>query len=421
MEDHVEGPERPITRAPENLDDVLLQIEALYDEEVKPREDALRHRLADRDRYLSEDGTLHPEIWEARREIMKASARRGLYAGYLPERIGGQGWTRNDMVYIEEKVYGYGVGLNPALLSWSEGATPRLIWASDDDREEFIDPLVRGEMTSCHAVTEPGAGSNMFDFKTNAVKRGPDWVLNGHKAFITNWKHADIIQVFAVTDPGRGRHSFSYFQFRGADYEGKGFTRGDLYQTMFDDGFTGELIFEDLALPESAILGERGQGFDIAMSSINWTRMRRGGMCAGWGGYLIDKALARARERIIGGRPLGANQGIQWMIADMYADWHQARSVSLAVTSVMDNPGPWWKMPRPKGEIRDVCTMKLVNDEAFYRVADRAVQIHGGGGVMKNSDINKLFQIARNLRIPGGSAEVQRTTIAETLGLRFKG
>lgn len=411
---------RPGSSAPEHLDGVLEQVGALYETEVRPREEALVHRLSDRDHYLDADGKLHPEVWEARREIMQASAALGVYAGYLPERIGGRGFSRHDMVFIEEKVYGYGVGLNPALLSWSEGATPRLIWAGDHQREEFIDPLVRGEMTSCHCVTEPDAGSNMFDFKTNAVERNGDWVLNGHKAFITNAFNADIMQVLTVTDPGQGRHSFSYFQFKASDHEGKGLTRGKLYQTMFDDGFTGELIFDDIVLPASAMMGERGQGFDIAMSSINWTRMRRGGMCSGWGNYLIDKTINRARERIVGGKPLGANQGIQWMIADMYADWHQARSVSLAVTSVMDTPGPWWKMPRAKEEIREVCTMKLVNDEAFFRVADKAVQIHGGLGVMKNTDVNKLFQIARNLRIPGGSDEVQRTTIAETLGLRFK-
>ncbi len=405
---------------PAHLGPTLDTVSSLYRDEVEPREAALENRFRDRDQYLDREGKLHPEIWQARKEIMRASAAAGVYAGYLPKNIGGQGLSRNDMVYVEEKVYSYGVRLNPALLSWSEGATPRLIWASDDQRDEFVAPLVSGEMTSCHCVTEPQAGSNVFDFKTNAVERNGDWVLNGHKAFITNAFYADVMQVLAVTDPGKGRRSFSYFQFLAKDYEGKGLTRGGLYQTMFDDGFTGELIFEDIVLPKSAMLGERGQGFDIAFSSINWTRMRRGGMCAGWGKFLIDATVDRAQNRIVGGKPLGSNQGIQWMISDMYADWYMARATSLAVTSTMDNPGPWWIMPRSQEEIREVCTMKLVNDEAFYRIADRALQIHGGSGVLKNTDVNKLFQIARNLRIPGGSDEVQRTSIAESLGLKFR-
>ena len=102
----------------------------------------------------------------------------------------------------------------------------------------------------------------------------------------------------------------------------------------------------------------------------------------------------------------------------MYLDWFQARALSLQVANDLNDPGPWWRMPRSQEEIRKICLVKLANDEAFYRVADRALQIHGASGVMKNSIINKLFLIARNFRIPGGSDEVQRTTIAETLGLK---
>ena len=172
-------------------------------------------------------------------------------------------------------------------------------------------------------------------------------------------------------------------------------------------------------LPESAILGEVGQGFDIAVMSFNYTRMRRAGMCSGWSRYLIERTLERATDRQIAGRPLGANQGIQWMIADMYIDWLQTRSLSLEVARAIDTPGPWYRIPRPRDEIRRICALKVSNDESFYRVADRALQVHGGLGVMRDTSINKLFQIARNLRIPGGTDEVQRTTIAESLGLRF--
>jgi len=103
----------------------------------------------------------------------------------------------------------------------------------------------------------------------------------------------------------------------------------------------------------------------------------------------------------------------------MYTDWLSARSLSLAVAHDIDNPGPWYKVPRPRDEIRKICAVKLANDEAFHRIADRALQVHGGAGVMRDTDVNKLYQIARNLKIPGGSDEVMRNTISETLGLRF--
>ena len=406
-------------RPPAHLAPILERVGALYRDEVAPREKQLAERLADEALYLDADGKLHPDIIAARREIMRAAGKVGVYSAHLPTKLGGGGLGRTDMIYVEEKVYGYGCGLNPALLSWSEGATPRLLYCHDHQREQFVDPLVRGEKTSLHAVTEAGAGSNLFDMKTHAKKRGGDWVLNGHKAYITNAFDADVVQVLAVTQPGGGRKTFTYFMFDAREMLGKGYRTGKVYQTMFGDGYTGELFFDDLVLPESAVIGEVGQGFDIAVMSFNYTRMRRAGMCSGWSRYLIDRSLERVQSRVVGDRPLGANQGIQWMISDMYVDWLQTRSLSLEVARSIDDPGPWYALPRPKDEIRRICALKVSNDESFYRVADRALQVHGGYGVMRNNPVNKLFQIARNLRIPGGTDEVQRTTIAETLGLRF--
>jgi len=405
--------------APDHLKPTLDKVRQLHRDEVVPREEALSHRLTDERQYLDEDGRLHPEIIQARREIMRAAGKEGIYSAHLPEHLGGLGLGREEMIFVEELVYGFGVGLNPALLSWSEGATPRLLYAHDHQRDEFTDPLVRGQKTSLHGVTESGAGSNLFDMKTQAVKRGSDWVLNGSKAYITNYFDADVAQVLAMTEPGGGRRSFTYFMFDTKEAASRGYRLGRLYQTMFGDGYTGEIFFDDLVLPQSAILGDEGQGFDIAVMSFNYTRMRRAGMCSGWSRYLIERTLERAKDRQIGGRPLGANQGIQWMIADMYIDWLQTRSLSLEVARAIDTPGPWYRIPRPSDEIRRICALKVSNDESFYRVADRALQVHGGLGVMRDTSINKLFQIARNLRIPGGTDEVQRTTIAEGLGLRF--
>ncbi len=406
-------------RPPAHLAGILELVGALHRDEVAPREKQLAARLADEALYLDTDGKLHPEIIAARREIMRAAGKAGVYSAHLPTKLGGGGLGRTDMIYVEEKVYGYGCGLNPALLSWSEGATPRLLYCHDHQREQYVEPLVRGEKTSLHAVTEASAGSNLFDMKTHAKQRGSDWVLSGAKAYITNAFDADVAQVLAITEPGAGRRSFTYFMFDTREFLGKGYRTGKVYQTMFGDGYTGELFFDDIVLPQSAVIGEPGQGFDIAVMSFNYTRMRRAGMCSGWSRYLIDRSLERVQSRVVGDRPLGANQGIQWMISDMYVDWLQTRSLSLEVARSIDDPGPWYALPRPKDEIRRICALKVSNDESFYRVADRALQVHGGYGVMRNNPVNKLFQIARNLRIPGGTDEVQRTTIAETLGLRF--
>ena len=158
-------PESPLAkelRPPAHLAGILERVAQLHRDEVAPREQALRHRLDDETQYLDADGKLHPAIVAARREIMRAAGKAGVYSAHLPARLGGGGLGRTDMIYVEEQVYGYGVGLNPALLSWSEGATPRLLYCHEHQRERFVDPLVRGEKTSLHAVTESGAGSNLF-------------------------------------------------------------------------------------------------------------------------------------------------------------------------------------------------------------------------------------------------------------------
>lgn len=407
----------PDDDAPQHLRPVLEDVDAFYRAEVEPREKRLGRRLSDSLAYLDHDGKLHPEVQAARREIQRASGERGLFALHLPKTIGGGGLSRTEMFFVEEKVYSYGVGLAPSILAWTDGASPRLIFCSAAQRARFVDPLVRGEKTCCHAVTEPDAGSNLFDLTTRAERRGERWVLNGHKALITNPFEADIVHVLAVTDPGQGKRSFSYFQFEAKAHLGKGFRHGRLNRTMFDDGLTGELHLEGLELGDDALIGERGAGFDIALTSINWTRMRRGGMCSAWSKLLIDLSLARLQTRRIGGKPLGRNQGLQWMLADMVCDWYSARSTSLACLRGIEASGAWWDTRRSREQIRLFAIMKIVNDEAFYRVADRALQLHGGLGVMKDGVVNKLFQIARNLRIPGGTDESQRNTIAESLGL----
>jgi acyl-CoA dehydrogenase len=137
---------------PGNLAPYIEKIDAFHKAEVAPREKRLEHRLTDSRAYLGDDGRLHPEVQQARREIMKASGAAGLFSLHLPESIDGGGLSRTEMFFIEEKVYSFGVGLGPAILGWTDGSTPRLIYCSEAQRGRFVDPLVRGEKTSCHGT-----------------------------------------------------------------------------------------------------------------------------------------------------------------------------------------------------------------------------------------------------------------------------
>lgn len=166
-----------------------------------------------------------------------------------------------------------------------------------------------------------------------------------------------------------------------------------------------------MRVPAENVVGEIGDGFGLAMSWINWRRLCRGGMCAGWGAWLLQRAVEYAQQREVGGKPIAAQQAVQHMIADIDADIYQARSTSLVAQAQLDDLDPYG-MPLHRAAPRLISLVKVINDEAFFRVADNAVQVRGAVGLVQDSPEEKLFRVARNLRIPAGTSEIQRNAIA---------
>lgn len=357
-------------------------------------------------------GRMHPIMWEARREVQRRAGAAGLYAPHIALPFGGGGYTRVEMHHVEEFVYRRsGLGLGLAGLAWTEGPSPVCEHFSDAARQQYLLPLVQGQMTAAFANTEPGVGSDVLSMATRAERRGGDWVINGRKAWITNAHFADVIQVVAVTDPAAGNRSLSMFL---VDKDAPGFRRVGDIPTMMDDGLTGELELHEVRVPADNVVGEIGDGFALAMTYINWRRLCRGGMCAGWGGWLIQRAVERSRQRRSGGRPIGDLQAVQHLIAEMDLDVYQARATSLVAQAGLDQLGPF-EIPLHRDVPRLVSLVKVINDEAFFRVSDRAVQVHGASGLRRGSPEEKLFRVARNLRIPAGTTEVQLNAIARGL------
>jgi alkylation response protein AidB-like acyl-CoA dehydrogenase len=271
--------------------------------------------------------------------------------------------------------------------------------------------LVAGEITAAFANTEPDAGSDMLRMLTRAERSGTGWALNGRKAWITNAHYCDMAQVVAVTSPGAGTRSLTMFV---VEADRPGFRRGPDNPTMMNDGMTGELAFDNVRIPDENRIGDVGQGFAIGMTFINWRRLCRGGMCAGWNRLLIDRAVRRASQRQSGGQPLSALQSIRHQLADTDTDAYSARATSLLAQAELDRLGPY-SLPLDPAARRLISLLKVVNDEAFFRIADRAVQIHGAAGLRLGSIEEKMFWIARNLRIPAGTVEIQRNAIAREL------
>ena len=390
------------------------------DTEVAP----LESELATRDvgtpavPRLDGAGRMHPAVWEARREVHRRSGAAGLLNPHLSAAVGGGGFTRAEMQHVEEFVYRRsGLGLGLAALAWTENASPVLEHCGDAARARYLEPLLAGEISAAFANTETSVGTDVLAMQTRARRDGTDWILDGTKAWITNAHFADVIQVTAVTGAGAGTRSLSMFL---VDADAPGFSRGRDIPTMLGDGLTGELHLDGVRVPAEHVVGEVGDGFALAMAWINWRRLCRGGMCAGWGAWLLDRALDRAEKRTSGGRPIGDLQAVQHLLADMDLDVYGARATSLHAQAELDElAGGPYGLPLHPDAPRLISLVKLVNDEAFFRVADRAVQVHGGTGLLQGSPEEKLFRIARNLKIPAGTVEIQRNAVAR--GLRRRG
>ena len=362
--------------------------------------------------HLDEAGRMHPTVWEARREVQRRAGAAGLYAPHVEAELGGGGFSRVEMHHVEEFVYrNSGLGLGLAALAWTEGPNPTNRHMSEGARAKYLKPLVSGQITAAFANTEPGIGSDVLGMSTHAKRDGGDWIISGRKAWITNSHYADLIQLTAVTEPGAGSRSLSMFL---VDAKMPGFRRGADIPTMLDDGLTGELEFHDVRVPAENLVGQVGDGFALGMTFINWRRVCRGGMCAGWGQWLLDRAVQRSLHRASGGKPIAEHQAVQHMIANMDMNVYQARATSLLAQARLDQLGPF-DIPLHADAPRLISLIKAINDDSFYRVADNAVQVHGATGLLRGSPEEKLFRIARNLRIPAGTSQIQLNAIAHGL------
>jgi acyl-CoA dehydrogenase len=394
--------------------DYTTRFQRFLDQEVVPLEEELAEQGVGSagQPHLDEAGRMHPVVWEARREVQRRAGKAGLYAPHNSADVGGGGFSRTEMHHVEEFVYrNSGLGLGLAALAWTEGPNPAIEHCSPTARKKYLTPLITGKITAAFANTEPHVGSDVLAMSTHATRDGDGWILNGRKAWITNAHFADVLQVVAVTEPGAGTRSLSMFL---VDADAPGVRRGVDLPTMMADGLTGEVEFTDVRVPAENVVGEIGDGFALAMSWINWRRLCRGGMCAGWGSWLLDRAVSYAQDRQSGGRPIGSLQAVQHLLADMDADVFQARATSLVAQADLDELGPYG-IPLHRDAPRLISLVKVINDEAFYRVADNAIQVRGARGLLLGSPEEKLFRVARNLRIPAGTVEIQRNAIARGL------
>jgi alkylation response protein AidB-like acyl-CoA dehydrogenase len=339
------------------------------------------------------------------REFFDQAAELGLAGISMPEEYGGSGMDLISYCLVIEEIARV-CATSAVILSVNNSLVcdPIQGFGSEEQKREFLKPLAAGEQLGCFALTEPGAGSDVAALRCTAIRDGDDYVLNGNKVFITNGTHAEIALVFAKVDPQGGRQSITAFLVR-SDLEG--YSRGiHEYQLGVNASGTTELAFEDMRVPASARLGEEGEGFKIAMSTLDGGRIGIAAQAVGIAQGAFEEAMRYSQEREQFGKTISSFQAIQFYLADMSTEIDAARLMTWKAA---------WMKSLGKRYTLEAAQAKLYASEMAQRVTTKALQIHGGYGYTREYPVERFFRDARITEIYEGTSEVQKMVIADWL------
>jgi butyryl-CoA dehydrogenase len=357
-----------------------------------------QREVAPRAREIDESG-------EFPRDFFEKAGSLGLAGVAIPEEWEGAGMdTLSYCLVIEEisracATSGVILSVNNSLV-----CDPILQFGDEDQKREYLAPLASGRKLGCFALTEPGAGSDAAALRTTAVRDGDDYILSGSKVFITNGTDADLALVFATIDRELGHKGISAFLVAA---ETPGFARGKHeYKLGVNASGTTELVFSDCRVPVSCRLGREGEGFKIAMHTLDGGRIGIAAQAVGIAQAAFEESLTYAAEREQFGRPIASFQAIQHFLADM--------STELDAGRLLTWKAAWAKDNRPRYGL-EAAQAKLFTSEMAQRVTNNALQIHGGYGYTKEYNVERYFRDARITEIYEGTSEIQKMVIASAI------
>src|SRR5215211_1580253 len=364
-------------------------------------------------RFVSAEIALHVDEWEEAREFPRELFRRCGELGFLglkfPERYGGQGGDLvHDAVWIEElsRAGGSG-GVAAGLNAHAQIAMPPVFnFGTEQQRQRWIVPGIRGELVGALGITEPGAGSDVAGLRTFARKLNGGFVVNGSKTFITNGVRADFLVCAVKTTEAGGHHGISFLVLE-RDMPGYEVTR-KLEKMGWHSSDTGELSFTDVEVPEENLLGSENGGFHLIMANFAWERLLMSLGAVGGMRRLIDATVSYALEREAFGRAIGHFQVIRHKVAEMATKMEASRALTYQTLR---------RYAAGEDVIREVAMTKLFTQRACVEVADECLQIHGGYGYMREYGIERAVRDARLGPIGGGTDEVMKEIVGKQLGL----
>jgi alkylation response protein AidB-like acyl-CoA dehydrogenase len=350
------------------------------------------------------DGKISDEL---RRRHHDRAIELGLFAMNMPKDLGGGGFTAFQQVLVSEQI-----GRVTNGLGWCIHTPPQ--WApgvvSAEQRERWIAPTVRGERQECYAITEEGAGSDVDAIAATARRDGDDYVLNGTKWHVTSFDTADYVFFQAKIADGANASAHAMF-FVDVDTPGVRVVREPAYTHTLVDSHA-VVAFEDVRVPAANLIGEEGDGLNFVYAWFRYERLMIAARCCGAAERLIEEATAFAKERVQFGTPIIENQAIAHMLADSLTELWAARLMTYELAKGIDR-GIDVKVQHAQ------CSMvKLFASEMAGRVADRAVQIFGGRGYMRENVAERFYRELRVERIWEGTSEIQRNIVADQLAKR---
>jgi butyryl-CoA dehydrogenase len=336
------------------------------------------------------------------REAIDELGRLGMLGTFVPEEYGGAGLDQVAYALVIEELAvacaatAVIVSAHCSLASW-----PILGLGTDEQKKHFLPRMASGEWLGCFALTEPQAGSDAAGQKTRAVRDGDTYVINGTKNFITNSPHSKVAIIFAMTQPERGHHGISAFA---VETDSPGWQVVRIEDKMGIHGaHTAQLSFTDLRVPRTNLLMGEGDGFKVAMKTLDGGRIGIASQAVGIGRAALEASLQYAQQRQTFGQPIAQYQAIQWKLADMAVDIDAARLLTLRAAARKDAGQPCTK---------ESAMAKLFAAEAAMKAATEAIQIHGGYGYTREFKVERYFRDAKITEIYEGTSEIQRLVIA---------
>jgi acyl-CoA dehydrogenase len=369
---------------------------------VQTTRDFVVNELYPHEAEVEATGVLRPEL----RDAIKAKAiEAGLYAANMPAEVGGAGLDTLTWLLYEREL-----GRANYALHWTCVARPSniLMACKGEQRERYLLPAVRGERSDCMAMTEPGIGSDVRGMKCSARADGDDFVINGTKHFISHADEADFVILYAATgeeETPRGKKKLitAFLIDKGTP----GYTVRDGYKNVSHRGYNNCILeFNDCRVHKSQILGELHQGFEVANDWLGATRLQVAATCLGRAERALEHAKQWAVDRVQFGQQIGKFQGVSFKLADMAMELKAAELLTFEAA---------WKFDQGQAADMDMAMAKLKATEALAFIADEAIQIHGGMGLMSDLPLERIWRDARVERIWEGTSEIQRHIISRAM------